>query len=247
MTRKTAVLAIAAMALSLPAVAQMPDPTVLETQFAIYDLSNLKAGDWVEFEVDQGGQKFKTKTACVRIEGDTLWVEYSDMAIAMMHPGSVVLVAINKGDRKVTKAWWGKAGSVGKELSVQKPPTAPQGADTPAPTPTPTMTGKVGKETIKVLAEELPCEKLEVTTTMSMGGQTMTMKSTVWTSEKVPFRQLVDEMARAAGPAAEMKWEGGKPEGKGGLVKMTSESQFGTMSMTLTGMGSDAKPALKTP
>jgi hypothetical protein len=238
--RKTTVVAgMLVLALcSLTAQAQMPDPTVAESQMQAYDIGALKAGDYVEYEMSMmgGAMKSSYKLACVGVEGDTVWIE-TDQLTSMMHKGTLILMAVDKNSRKVTKAFWGKPGEKGKELKVQG-----GGGATAQPTDTPkvTGTGKVSSEKVKVKDTEFDCEKLEMETSTKIQGTEYKSKSTTWNSEKVAFKAYVDEKSDASKAMGDIKWEG-TPSGKGGLVKMESESMGQKTTITLTGWGTDAK------
>jgi hypothetical protein len=243
--RKMMVMSTLALALcAMKASAQMPDPTVSDMQLSSYDIGALKAGDWVEYETEAYGQKYSTKMACVGIEGDVVWVEFADAGLAMMHKGAVILVSINKGDRKITKAWFGKPGEKGKEIKVS---VTPKPAD-PAPKSDVKMkgTGKVSKDKAKVKDKELDCEKIEMDLVTSMGGKDYPSKSTSWYSEAVAFKFFQDEASKKSSDEMmkDVKWDG-KPEMKGGLVRMESGEGATKSVQALVGMGTDAKMTLQ--
>lgn len=227
---------------SVTAQAQMPDPTVYDIYVQHYDIGALKAGEWVEYETDMGMAgvpKSKQKWACVGVEGDTVWIE-TDAYTAQMHPGTLILLGVDKNTRKVTKAFWGKPGEVGKELKVQ---ALGGGAATDGEQPETTGTAKVSKETLKVGGADVECEKVEYDTkTKSKAGES-TSKMTTWVSDKVPFKYFVDEKA-TTGANYKVKWEG-KSEVKGGGVKTYVESQYAKMTTMLVGFGTDAKQQVK--
>jgi len=227
---------------SMNAQAQMPDPTVQDTQFAAYDIGALKAGEWVEYSMEAYGQKYSYKYACVGVEGDTVYIEYADMGLAMMHKGTVILVAVNKGDRKVTKAWWGKPGEKGKSIEVKATPAA--GAGTPGETPKMKGKGKVSKEKCNVAGKDFDCEKLEMEITTTVQGKDYVSKSSVWMAENVPFKNFVDEKADPAKAMGDITWEG-KPSGKGTMVKTESEMMGQKSVIALSGTGTDAKQTLQ--
>jgi hypothetical protein len=239
MSKTMAVAGTLALALcSLNAQAQMPDPTVSDVQMQAYDIAALKAGDWVEYEMSMmgGAMKSKYKLACVGVEGDTVWIE-TDMMTAQMHPGTFVLHAVDKNTRKVTAAYWGKPGEKGKELKVS---ASGGGTANPGEAPKITGTGKVSSEKIKAGDKEYDCEKLEMDTTMKVSGMEIKSKSTTWNSEAVAFKSYIDPNADNTKAMGDIKWDG-KPSGKGGLVKMVSESSGMKTEVTLVGSGTDAK------
>ncbi|KAF0245875.1 MAG: hypothetical protein FD180_1234 [Planctomycetota bacterium] len=224
--------------------AQMPDPTVSDMSMSMYDVGSLKAGDWVEYETEAYGQKYSTKYACVGVEGDVIWIEYSDAGLAMMHKGSVILVSVNKGDRKVTKAWFGKPGEKGKELKVSVTPK-PAG-DPPKSDMKMKGTGKVSKDKLKVKDKELDCEKLEMDIVSTMGGKDYPSKSTTWYCESLPFKYFQDEATKKNSDEMmkDVKWDG-KPEGKGAVARQESGEGPAKSVMACVGCGTDAKATLQ--
>lgn len=235
--------------------AQMPDPTIPEGMFAAYDLSGLKGGEWVEYEmssemvmpgVPPNPQKSGYKIACVGVEGDTVYIESDQMtSYNPAWKGMVIMCAVDKKSGNVTKAWWGKAGEAGKELKVEK---AAGGAATAGAKFEGSGTAKVSKDTCKAGGTDYDCEKIEMEITQKVNGQDSKSKTTTWTSEKVAFKYK-QQAADAKDPYdGKVKWEG-KAEGKGGLVKSVSEmaGQGYTMksTMEIKASGTDAKMSLK--
>jgi hypothetical protein len=153
----------------------------------------------------------------------------------------VILYAVDKKTRLVTKALLGKAGEAGKELKIDK---AAAGGGDPATAPKITGTGKVSNDKVKVKDTEFDCEKLDVETHMEVSGMKIDSKSTTWMSEKVAFKNFVDDKTDNTKAMGDIKWEG-KPSGKGGIVKLTSESSGMKTEISLTGWGTDAKKTLK--
>lgn len=235
--------------------AQMPDPVIQEGMYSYYDLSGLKGGEWIEYEttsemVMQGVPPNPTKTsskmACVGVEGDTVYLE-SDQMLSY-NPGwkgMTIMCAVDKKTGNITKAWWGKVGEAGKELKVEK---AAGGKPAEAPKFDGSGTAKVSKESIKVAGADYDCEKIEMDITTKANGMESKMKTTSWTSEKVAFKYKA-QAADAKDPYdGKVKWEG-KAEGKGGLVKSTSD-MAGTgytmkTTMEIKASGTDAKMSLK--
>ncbi|MEK7465974.1 MAG: hypothetical protein AAB074_01050 [Planctomycetota bacterium] len=236
--RKTMVISSLMLALcSLQVRAQAME--VMDTTMSYMDVGALKGGEWVEMEsiMEYGGAKqpaTKSKTACVKVDGDHVWIETSAADV-------VTCYQIAKKDRKIVKAWSGKAGEEGKELTV-KPAPAP-GA---TPTPTYEMSGtrKVSKEKLTLGGKEFDCEKIDQETTMKMKGIPDTKsKSTMWFSDGYPFKSYVDKDAKEVKDPT--KWEGDKPTYPGGMVKMVSEGTGYSMTQQVSGIGTDAKPSLK--
>lgn len=242
--RKTTVvfgLALVAMC-SITAQAQMPDPTVSDMQMSMYDIGALKAGDWVEYEQEAYGQKYSMKYACVGIEGDTVWIEYSDAGLAMMHKGTAILVAVNKGDRKVTKAYWGKPGEKGKELKVTETPKGD--GSKPAETPKITGTCKISSEKCSAAGKDFDCEKMAMETSMTMNGAEYKSKTTMWKSDAVPFGYYMDDKGEWKKAMGDIKMEG-EAKCKGGVVKTETEMSGMKTVMVLKGIGTDAKQTIQ--
>lgn len=216
---------------SLKAQAQMD---VYDTTMSGYDVASLKGGEWFEMETvsEMGGTAMpanKSKTACVKADADNVWIEVTSMDM-------VTCYQVSKKDRKITKAWMGKAGEEGKECTVKAVPAAPA-SDVET---TGTMTGSKDKQ--KIAGKEIDCIKVENDLTTKMSGKETKSKSTMWYSKEHPFKMFIDEKATAA---SKIKQVGEKPEGN--YVKMYSEMPEYKMktTMTVTGWGTDAKPTLK--
>jgi hypothetical protein len=223
---------------SLQAKAQMME--VMDSQMSYMDVAALKGGEWVEMEtiMEYGGAKqpgTKSKTACVKVDGDNVWIETS-------MGDQVTCYQIAKKDRKIVKAWSGKAGEEGKELTV-KPTPAP--GPTPAPTYEMSGTGKVSKEKLSLGGKDFECEKVELNTVMKMAGTETKSKSTMWYSEGYPFKTYIDKDAKGTEAKDPYTWEGDKPSYKGGMVKMVSEGTGYSSTTQVSGIGTDAKPSLK--
>lgn len=242
MTKLTFLMGLALLAVCpMMAQAQMPDPTVYDTSMAYYDIGALKAGDWVEVETVMMGGSYKTKakTACVGVEGDTVWIEVA----SPYGDGTMLLYGVNKGDRKITKAYWGKPGEVGKELKVQPMPGG--GVAPTSEKPKQSGTVKVSTDKIKVGDQELECEKIESEITTESSAGKYTGKMTMWYSEKVPFKYFIDEKAEKTVDDSGIKYEG-KPSYKGGVAKMISGEGQAKSETNVIGFGTDAKQTVKT-
>src|SRR6185436_17414538 len=109
---------------------------------------------------------------------DSVWIE-------TVNADQVVLYQIAKKDRKITKAWAGKVGEEGKELTVK---AAPAGNNTPPPATEISGTGKVSKEKLSISGKDVECEKIEMDTVTKMSGMEMKAKTTTWYSTEYPFK-----------------------------------------------------------
>lgn len=256
MMRKISI-AVGSLALALcssTAMAQMPDMEIPENMMSSYDLSGLKGGEWIEYEttsemvmqgVPPNPQKSSYKIACVGIEGDTVYIESSQMtAMNPMTKDEVQMYAIDKKTGNITKAWQGKAGAAGRELKVKKAEPVANGGGT---TVDQSGTAKVSKETIKAGGQDWDCEKIDMDLVTKVAGTESKSKTTTWSSESVAFKFKGGD---ASGTPAndKIKWEG-KAEGKGGMVKMVSDMAGQGYSMKtvmeIKASGTDAKMSLK--
>jgi hypothetical protein len=224
------------------------DPTaymqIPDIMTAGYDISALKEGEWVEYESKSTAagttSASKSRWACVKVEGNTAWVETS----AAGYDGWTYLFAVDKGDRKVKKAYAGKSGQDAKEIKVTATGTGGTVNNTNYKV---RGTVKISKETLTVKGTAFDCEKQESSTTSTMDGKDYTSKSTSWVSDKVPFRFYWDESElNKKDPNVDIKYEG-KPSVRGGYVKTWSEGSGTTSEMNLTGWGTDAKMSVKLP
>ena len=237
--RKTMVISSFMLALcSLQVRAQAME--VMDNTMSYMDVASLKGGEWVEMEMtmEYPGYKppaTKSKTACVKVDADNVWMETTAADV-------VTCYQIAKKDRKIVKAWTGKAGEEGTALTVKPAPAA---GPTPPATYEMSGTGKVTKEKATLGGKDFDCEKVEQNTVMKMAGTETKSKSIMWYSEAYPFKMYVDKDAKPTEVKDPIKWEGDKPTYKGGMVKMVSESGGGSMTNQLSGMGTDAKPSLK--
>ena len=223
---------------SLRADAQVTD--VYDNQMSSVDVAALKGGEWVETETmtEYPGMTqptLKLKTACVRVDADSVWIE-SWVA------DQVTCFQVAKKDRRIVKAWTGKAGEEGKEQAVKPAPAA---GPTPAARSETTGSGKVSKERISLGGKEFDCEKVEQEQVVKMSGIEIKSKITTWYSEGHPFKSFVDPNAKPVEVKDPIKWEGDKPLCKGAIVKMVTETNGARSTTQVCGVGSDAKPGLK--
>ncbi|KAF0245874.1 MAG: hypothetical protein FD180_1233 [Planctomycetota bacterium] len=214
-----------------------PDPVVYAETTVSWDIAALKEGEWVETETKSGAYSAKTKNACVAIKDGLTWVEQSDSSKS----GWVMLLGVDKGDRKTKKAYWGKTGEEAKEIKVQNMPTggAPAGE-----TPKSRGTVKISKDTVTVSGTAIECDKSESDITTTIQGKDYRGQSTSWMSDKVPFRSWYDEKSGdyyKNNP--DIKVEGKWTLKGAAMVKMTSEGS----TVQLVGMGTDAKMTVKLP
>jgi len=211
-------------------------PVVYDTSYSSWDVASLKEGQWVQYEMK--GQSARTKNACVKIEGNLVWVEMSTSGNDW-----VTLVAVDKSDRKVKKAYWGQAGKEGKEIKVEPMPTA--GATNTDYKVRGTV--KFAKDTLTVKGTSFSCERTDSDMTSTMQGKDYNSKSSVWVSEQVPFRSYWDEsQMNKKDPNMDVKYEG-KPSVRGGMVRTTSEGSGVTTEMNLVDWGTDAKMTITLP
>lgn len=245
------VLLFASLAGSL-ANAQEVDAELLST----YDIGQLKEGDWVEYETkaEMAGQPASVmshyKLACVKLDGDTAWIEWNTQAIPPMNQkGSLALYAVDRKTRRILEAYVGDANGVGVKQTVKA--RAPQTEEEKAAQAKAMAqmnvsgTGKVSRDTIEVNGVKLDCERVDSEVTMKYPQMEMTTKGMMWSSDKVPFRFFVDE--NTPDPyKGKIKYEG-TPSKMLAMVKLVSEMQHGKTTMQLLGMGTDAKPTLKKP
>jgi hypothetical protein len=208
---------------------------VYDTAMSSIDVAELKGGEWYEQEtkmaypgVDMPATK--AKTACVKVDGDHVWIETSSQ-------DAVTCYQISKKDRKIVKAWSGKAGGDGTEMTVKATPTG--GAGTANYEVSGTSTGS--KDKISVAGKDIDCIKVVTDTTTKMSGMEMKAKTTVWYSKDHPFKTYVDKDAKDP-YEGKIKHEGDKPEGN--MVKMESEASGGKTTISISGWGNDAKPTL---
>src|SRR5258706_2775080 len=240
--------------------AQAKEPEVLDNFVIIggydvagYDVEALKASDWVEHEIEMtGGENFKAKRACLTVDGDTAWIETNWNL--WQHSGTVFLLAVNRSDRKVAKAWWGKPGAKGKELKVKAYVADPSLAEIEQEMwKTETKgTGKVSKEKLQVNGMQLDCERTDLDYVMTNPGWTTGKKNELielketkskWIGEQVPFRAFSSAKV-TYNLESHLKWEG-KRTIRGGTVKSVTESPNFKWTMTLVGWGTDAKGTLQ--
>jgi hypothetical protein len=232
--RKTMVIGSLVLALcSTKAFAQANE--VYDNTMSYLDVSSLKGGEWVETETKMEYPGYappgtKTKMACVKVEGDSVWIESTAADM-------VTCYQINKSDRKITKAWSGKAGGDGTAMTVKAAPTG--GAATANYELTGTSKGS--KEKLSVAGKDIECVKVVSETTMKVSGTEIKSKSTVWYSTEHPFKTYVDKDAKDPNEG-KIKHEGDKPEGN--MVKFESEASGGKTTMAISGWGTDAKPTL---
>jgi hypothetical protein len=221
------------------------DPTaymvVSDIQYSYYDLSALKAGDWVEYETSASGTSSKSRTACVGIEGNLVWIETS-----AGQPNWFLVVAVDKTDGKAKKAYAGEAGKEGKEIKIQATGTG----DTTQVNYKTEGTIKYYKDSATVKAGTFEGECTESSSTTTVEGAKSTAKSRSWASEKVPFRYDLKKTTLKNDSNNNWKIEG-KPSVNGGIVKTTTEGDSAgtkyTSTMELVGMGTDAKMSIKIP
>jgi hypothetical protein len=212
-------------------------PVIYDASYSYWDLAALKEGQWVSYETK--GQGVKTKNACVKIEGNLVWVEMSTSANDW-----VTLVAVDKSDRKVKKAYYGQAGKEASEIKVEPMPTAGGGAATDYKVK---GTVKYAKDSLTVKGTTFNCERTDSDTTMTTGGKDYASKSSTWVSDQVPFGTYWDEaQANKKDPNVDIKVEG-KPSVKGGMVKSTSSSSGVSSETNLVDWGTDAKMTVKLP
>lgn len=209
-----------------------PDqPYVAQGMLSTWDISSLKAGDWVEYEEICSEEPVRTRMACVAVEADVVWIEYTGQ-ILFFWEDTVLLFSVGKKDRLISKAMWGARGQVGREIRVD--PAKAEGASAG---PERTGTGVVSEETLKIENKDLKCEKIELD---YKSGESKFHNRT-WTSADVPFRYS-PPTAHLSG----LKWEG-KAAYVGGLVKreVVNPSNGKVETMTLVGWGHDATRTLK--
>ncbi|MBI2919538.1 MAG: hypothetical protein HYY18_00470 [Planctomycetes bacterium] len=209
-----------------------PDqPYVTDGMFSNWDVAALKAGDWVEHEEIVLEQPVRTRLACVAVEEEVAWIEYTGPVLSMWEE-TALLVSVRKKDRLIDKALWGGIGYVPREIKVEHVKTAG-----PAEGVERIGTGVVREETLKVGEKDLTCEKVAVD---YKSGESP-FRNRVWTSSDVPFRYNPP-----VAHLADLKWDG-KAAYPGGLVKREVENPAnGQVAATvLVGWGHDATRALK--
>ena len=200
--------------------------------FSTYDIESLKAGDWVEYEEEIMEEKMKTRMACVAIEEDVAWIEYTDRNILFFWNDTVLLFAVGRKDRLISKALWGSTGQVGREIRV-----TPREKDSSTPAVALTGTAVASEDTLKVNGKDLKCEKVA----LDYKSGESAFRNRVWASPEVPFRY-----SPPTARLEDLKWEG-KATWPGGMVKREVEnpSNGKVVEMILCGWGHDAAQTLK--
>ena len=221
------------------------DPYVWNMMFSEFDITSLKAGEWAEYNETLNGKDYRTKLTCVKIEIDSVWIESIHKELIDSHPGTVLLLIINKLTRQISKAYWGKPGDAGKMIYVS-PPGKPCGTYLLGTHVF--ETGTVSRDTTMVGKSEFACEKIQIdssaTEKTTSGPYTHQWKTTQWLSDKAPFRRILNDHTPTLSNG-EFKWKTDKPVVLGGLVKEEYESEGRVIpSKTLVAWGLDGKQML---
>ncbi len=221
-----------AFVLSCGEAAGHPDqPYVAQAMLSSWDVDSLKEGDWVEHEEIVLEEPVRTRMACVAVEEEVVWIEYTG-PILFLWEDTVLLFAVYRKDRLISKAIWGAAGQVGREVRVD-----PQKAEGATSGPGRTGTGVVSEEKLTIKEKDLKCEKIALD---YKSGESH-FRNRTWTSADIPFRY-----SPPTKHLGELKWEG-KAAYAGGLVRREVENPAnGKIEATvLVGWGRDARRTLK--
>jgi hypothetical protein len=213
--------------------APAPERKVDESNFLHdFDIEALKAGDWVEYENKLCDRTFKSKWACVKVEGDTAFIEET-------FGGRFTLYAVSRIYGKITRAW----DKNGKELEIVV--IAVEGPRPGDPTIAYKGTGAVFASPLTVNGTALRCERTDVKygfkfSDPKWGGMDPAEDSSEWLSAEVSFRKPTDDRDFET----QLTWSG-KRTVRGGRVKYQNLwNPKCEHRVDLIGWGTDAKPTI---
>ncbi len=232
--------------MSLCALAHALPPPVNDGRFDDYDVASFKQGQWLESEsVSEITEKDGTKRvekkcrrmACVRVEDGAVWIEETEWDPARAEERTVTLNMLNARERRIIRAWRGKAGGEGKETKVFKSlgvmSVNPEGT---------TVTGAISSDTIKVGDTEHAAQKV-VVTTVEPGKDGARFSESFWLCKDLPFpiRWTDKKVLKQYFNEAKLDPPIDGVAALAGVVKKYPGAEF---RVTVTAAGMDAKPTL---
>jgi len=231
--------------LTIVARAQEPKLVVPDSPFAAYDLSALKAGEWVEYRDRHGRLPVEEhpehvrleRWACVEATPAFVVVEVTALRLAGGGGGEDVLAyELERATGRIRRAWQGKAGVQGVEFGLDH-------HEVPDDEP---VRGElvVAPEAIEHLGRRWDADHIVETLERGEGPDAQTTTTRAWYSPDVPFRlREPDVLVRGL----VRKGERARP---GGLLRreVRCEGPRAYRSSTeLTALGTDARSTLARP
>ncbi|MCE9581722.1 MAG: hypothetical protein K8T20_04305 [Planctomycetes bacterium] len=216
------------------------------TKFADYDMKAIKAGQWHEYSEVTSIQKRKDlwttthilgRTACVKADDDTVWIEDTRWEEARPEIKLVTLMQVRRSDGITVKGWVGKPGGEGTEAKVKEP-------DAPDPSqPAPEKVGTVTQDKITVNGKDVDAQKAVVTSTWTKDGKTTTVVKSNWLSAEAPLTYLTQGETKCVNLGARIKWDK-EPKGPAGWFRIVVKAETWTTTIQINKTGTDAKPTL---
>lgn len=231
--------------LAILAQAQEPKLVVPDSPFAAYDLSALKAGEWVEYRDRHGRLPVEgnpehvrlERWACVEATPALVVVEVTALRLEGEGGGEDVLAyELDRATARIRLAWQGKAGTQGVEFGLDH-------HEVPDDEP---VRGElaVAREAIEHLARRWDTDHTIEALERGEGADAQTTTTRAWYSPDVPFRLREPDVLV---PGLVRKGERARA---GGLVRreVRCEGPKGYRSSTdLVALGTDARPTLLRP
>ncbi|MCE9583395.1 MAG: hypothetical protein K8T20_12990 [Planctomycetes bacterium] len=239
------------------ACAQTEQPTVKDSEFDVYDLESMKAGEWVlkesvsKLPMDSRGAfatvSHRERLACVRVDEDKVWIESSNCDLEAKELVFVRLWEVDRKTRKVLKAWESMKGAVAQEAKVEKGPERQrQLIDIESDSGKNSETAV--KEKLKVGTTEVDCTVVKIENVRTEKND-KTVKTTCarWFSAEVPFRMRVAEVEACVGnQIPETASKDLKTSQACVKLELATSDDTWKIAESIVDFGTDAKPTVKT-